>query len=232
MPQANVETITTPLPRLPRALPAQTRKLVEKAIEGHQAAIAGLVEFLDLAEGDADDESSGDEEPSLGSQDGMWDHTNQESWSHGNRDDLEDAHDGREHTWTETHGSGGVGCASCDDDEHSLGWGGDMDQERAASNARGFVTYRDGTCVDRASGGEADDSDREPSLAAPEVHLFSPGSLPCQSALDRGVNQTNWARGNNLDLEDEHDGCEPEEGRKPANSERASLNAGSAGGAL
>jgi hypothetical protein len=48
-------------PKLPRALPARTRKLVEDAIERHQNATTALIAFLDAADGDADFE------PSLGS---------------------------------------------------------------------------------------------------------------------------------------------------------------------
>jgi hypothetical protein len=44
--------------RLPRALPKQTRQLVESAIERHQAATEALLVFLDEADGDPDLEPS------------------------------------------------------------------------------------------------------------------------------------------------------------------------------
>ena len=40
--------------RLPRALPKQTRRLVEDAIERHIAARDALIAFLDDADGDSD----------------------------------------------------------------------------------------------------------------------------------------------------------------------------------
>lgn len=47
---------------------------------------------------------------------------------------------------------------------------------------------------------DALDEDREPSLGAPEMY-------PCRNP-EFIVDQTHWARGSPLDLEDEHDGRE------------------------
>lgn len=55
------------------------------------------------------------------------------------------------------------------------------------------------------------DPDLEPSLGAPEVL----SRLCIWSQVDTGTSQLNWARGNSEDLEDEHDGTEPDDDREP-----------------
>ena len=83
-------------PRLPRALPRNARDLVSRAIEAHQAAIDGLIAFLDTADGDTDLEDGADDEPSIGSLTSCSTPDNQGSWAWGGDDDREDEHDGAE----------------------------------------------------------------------------------------------------------------------------------------
>jgi len=55
---------------LPVALTPAARRKVEKAIKAHIAAQAARIAFLDASDGNPDEESAGDDEPSLGASTG------------------------------------------------------------------------------------------------------------------------------------------------------------------
>jgi hypothetical protein len=77
--------------------------------------------------------------------------------------------------------------------EPSLGWTGNVNQ--ASRNRLG-----DGEDY------EQDDSDREPSLGS---RACNPGLM--MPGRDRTGDQSWWGQGGTRDLEDEHDGCEPDD---------------------
>ena len=66
--QAVASNTTFRMP-LPRVLYPVTRELVERAIEAHQAAMQGLIGFLDEVDGDPELEDDGDREPECDSGD-------------------------------------------------------------------------------------------------------------------------------------------------------------------
>jgi len=134
---------------LPRALPQSARQKVEEAIERHGAAMEALIAFLDAADGDSDIEAVCEDE---GAQ------------CEGEGDDNE-----LDCSYAETHGKGGKAEVECEDIEHSLGWTGDINQDRALKNCVGIVSRRDGTWFDRGWDLEDQHDGREPSL----------GSSPC-----------------------------------------------------
>jgi hypothetical protein len=194
MAQANARSIT---PSLPRALPKAAAQKVGAAIEAHLDAIEALTAFLDEADGDPDEEPDGiEDEPSLGSLGSSSSMLlTQEAWASGPRDDTEEEHDGAEPS---------------EDPEPELGWGADLDQERARKNVTGTVWLPGGrNWVSLSDGVEAEHDGREPSLGSLNPDLCSPGSF---APRERRLDQTLWAAGDRRDLEgDEHDGREPEE---------------------
>lgn len=97
-------------------------------------------------------------------------------------------------SFTESHGRGGVGGAGdSEDEEHSLGWTNAINQNAARKSCGGSFSFGGGQWGS-PMGGEA-----EPSLGS----------------LDRQINQNLWASGNGMELEQEHDGREPQGDEEP-----------------
>jgi hypothetical protein len=156
---------------LAKNLPRDVAEKIEVAIERHHAAADALIAFLDACDGDTDVEEVCEDE--------------------GASNELDCS-------YAETHGKGGKAEAKSEDIEDSLGWTGDVNQDRALSNCKGIVTLRDGTWFERGGDLEQQHDGREPSL----------GSRPCvgnfigSSTADASVwNQVLWAFGGSDDRE-------------------------------
>ena len=174
------------MPSLPRSLPKAAVNKVHAAIEAHLDAAQALHEFLDAAEGDADEED-GDEDCCNAKED--WGSSARPLDSY--QRTLPDPYEGDDCAYNETHGKGGHKINDSEDAEYSLGWPIGPNQEHALASCRDDAFF--------FGDGEGPDFDREPSL----------GSIGANSAAH---SQVGWASGGSRDLEDERAGREPEDG--------------------
>lgn len=177
----------------PHRIGRKPRERIEAAIEAYLERAQVLILLLDRFDGDTD------LEPSLGSQDLVWDHTDQTHWASGALTDIEQEHDGAELSSIETHGSGlRAGGATSDDDEPSLAHTNDLNQSVARRHtdfeslrsARGMSAW-----MYADQDWEAEHDGREPSLGARNPHF--------PTMRDRGLSQEHWAEGDNSIRADE-----------------------------
>jgi hypothetical protein len=199
---------------LPRRIPRQKRERIEEAIEAHLAQADSLIAVLDRYDGDTDleedaadpthkgidedeldgdfhedDEDGGDDEPSLGGQDPGWENVDQTYWAFGNTDDREgDEHDGREYSWTESHGEGEGSCASGNDEnaEPSLAHTNDLNQLVAQRHTMSHnLRYRGevamlcaaSDCEEEHDGLEDDEREQVSEDEGADEHYFRDGAL-------------------------------------------------------
>jgi hypothetical protein len=91
-------------------------------------------------------------------------------------------------SYNEGHGRGGSAGCDSEDMEHSLGWTNAVNQDAAIKGGGNCFSFGGGQWGSQMSG------EPEPSLGS----------------LDGQIDQTHWAHGDRRDMEQEHDGREPE----------------------